>query len=147
MTKDDIISEMKTAMKSGDKVRLSTIRLLLSEVKYTEISKGDNLSDDEITGVIARELKKRREAIPQYIQGKRPDLAEKEETEARILQEFLPAQLAEAEVSRLVDQAVAETGAQTAKDIGKVMAAVMPRVKGRADGALVSRLAREKLSP
>jgi uncharacterized protein YqeY len=145
VTKEQLTADMKTAMKAKDQLRLSTIRLVRSAVKNAEIDKGGSLSEEELIGVIAREAKKRREAIALYEQGGRSELAEKESRELDVLQEYLPEQLSEAEIGRLVDEAIADTGAAGPREMGKVMAALMPKVKGKADGALVSAIVKDKL--
>lgn len=144
-TRDQLTVDMKTAMKSRDKVRLSTIRLLRSEMKNAEILKGEALTEEELVGLIARELKKRRESIDLYAQNGRDDLVEKESREAEILESYLPEQLSEEEIGRLVDEAIAQTGAAGVNEMGKVMAVLMPKTKGRADGSLVSRTVKAKL--
>lgn len=144
-TRDQLTVDMKTAMKSRDKVRLSTIRLLRSELKNAEILKGEALTEEELVGLIARELKKRRESIDLYAQNGRDDLVEKESREAEILESYLPEQLSEEEIGRLVDEAIAQTGAAGVNEMGKVMAVLMPKTKGRADGSLVSRTVKAKL--
>lgn len=144
-TKERLAADMKAAMKSKDKLKLSTIRLMRSEIKNAEIQKGEALNEDEVTGVLTRELKKRRESMVLYEEGNRPELVEKEGREAAILEEYLPEQLSAAEVEALVDEAIAAAGAQSVKEIGKVMGLLMPKVKGRADGTVVSGLVKAKL--
>ncbi len=138
--------EMKAAMKSGDKERLSTIRMLISEIKKVQIDKKKELSDEEIVEIIQRYAKQRKESIKQYREAGREDLAEKEEKELKIVQEFLPEQLSEEEIEKIVDEAIAETGASSMKDMGKVMKIVMEKVKGRAEGSVVSSIVKKKLS-
>ncbi len=144
---EQIAADMKAAMKSGDKLRVSTLRLLRSEIKYAEIRKGESAGEEDIVSVVGREIKKRREAAEQFRQGGRPDAADKEEAEAAILQEYLPEQLSDGEIAALVDEAIAQTGAAGPGDMGKVMGVLMPKVKGKADGAAVSAMVKEKLSP
>ena len=138
--------EMKAAMKSGDKERLSTIRMLISEIKKVQIDKKKELSDEEIIEIIQRYAKQRKESIKQYREAGREDLAEKEEKELKIVQEFLPEQLSEEEIEKIVDEVIAETGASSMKDMGKVMKVVMEKVKGRAEGSVVSSIVKKKLS-
>ena len=145
LTLEKLKDDMKSALKAGEKTRLSTVRMLLSEVKYGEIRKGEALTSGELVEVVLREIKKRREAIPQFRQGNRLDLVEKEEKELAILEAYLPEQLSAGEIGELVDAAVSESGARSIKEIGKVMAILMPKVKGKADGSLVSKLVRDKL--
>ena len=144
-TKERLAADMKEAMKSKDKLKLSTIRLIRSEIKNAEIEKGELLTEDEVTGVLARELKKRRESIVLYDEGGRPELAEKEGEEATVLEEYLPEQLSSKEIEELVDEAIAATGAESVKEMGKVMGALMPKLRGRADGTVVSNIVKEKL--
>ena len=145
LNKEEIQNGIKVAMKSGDKLRLSTLRLLLSAIKYAEIEKGEDLAEDDYLKIVSREIKKRREAIPLYKQGKRLELAEKEEKEAEILSAFLPEQLSGAEVDVLVKDAITESGATGAAEMGKVMSLLMPKVKGRADGKELSQKVRDQL--
>jgi len=137
--------EMKAAMKSGDKERLSTIRMLISEIKKVQIDKKKELSDEEIIQILQRYAKQRKESIKQYTEAGREDLAQKEERELKIVQEFLPQQLSEEEIEKIVEEAISETGASSMKDMGKVMKVVMEKVKGRADGSLVSSIVKKKL--
>jgi len=141
---------MKSAMRLApsdpeQKIRLSTIRLLMSEIKNAEILKKDELSDDEITDVIQRQIKRRKEAAEQYKKGGREDLAEKEDKEAGVLANYLPEQLSDDELREIIKGAIQETGATSPKEMGKVMSVVMPKVRGRADGKRVNQLAAEFL--
>jgi uncharacterized protein YqeY len=129
----------------GQRIKLSTIRLLLSEIKNAEILKKGALSDDEVVDVIQRQVKRRKEAIEQYRKGGREDLAEKEEKEATILSSYLPEQLSDEEIIDLIKEAIKETGATSVKDTGRVMGTLMPKVRGKADGKRVNRLASEIL--
>lgn len=144
--KERLSEEMKDAMRSQDKIRLSTIRMLLSAVKNKEIDLGKKLADEEVVETITSQVKQRRDSIEQFTKAGRSDLAEKEEAELRILQEFLPEQLTAEEVEAEVEMAVKEAEASGMKDLGKVMKLLMPRVAGRADGKLVSDKVRERLS-
>jgi uncharacterized protein YqeY len=139
-------SGLKDAMRAGDRVAVSAIRLSLSEVKNVEIDKRRPLEDGEVVQVLRASLKKRHESIDLFRQGGRQDLVEKESAEAKVLERFLPAAMSAAELVALVDAAVAETGASAPRDMGKVMKVLVPRVAGRADGAEVSRLVKERLS-
>ncbi|WP_457640598.1 GatB/YqeY domain-containing protein [Persephonella sp.] len=138
--------EMKTAMKSGDKEKLSTIRMLISEIKKVQIDQKKELTDEEIITVIQRYAKQRKEAIQQYKNAGREDLAEKEKKELEIVQQFLPQPLSEEEIEKIVDEVIKEVNASSMKDMGKVMKAVMEKVKGRADGSVVSSIVKKKLS-
>ena len=131
---------MKTAMKARDELRTSTIRLAISAVKNSEIDKGRALTDEEVTEVIAREAKMRREAVEGAEKAGRPNIVERETRELDILSEYLPEQLGEDELVAMAKEIVAETGAAGPQDRGKVMSALMPRIKGRADGRLASQV-------
>ncbi|MHB0976269.1 MAG: GatB/YqeY domain-containing protein [Candidatus Aquicultorales bacterium] len=137
--KEQLSNDMKAAMRSGDKLRLSTIRLLISEIKNAEIAKGEGLADEEVVELVQRQVKRRREAVEQYEKGGRAELAEKETSEAKILESYLPSQLGDEELEEIVKAAIRETGASSKKEMGKVMGAVMPKVKGKAEGTRVSK--------
>ncbi|HNY90187.1 MAG: glutamyl-tRNA(Gln) amidotransferase subunit E [bacterium ADurb.Bin431] len=143
---DRLTEDMKSAMKAGEAVRLGTIRLLRGQIKDAAIDKRAELTDDEMLGVLANAAKKRREAIEAYRNAGRVDLAEKEEAELAVIQGYLPAALDTAEIETIIDRAIAEAGAQTIRDLGKVMPLVMNETKGRADGKMVSEMVRRKLS-
>lgn len=145
MLKERIGSEMRDAMKARDQSRVATLRLLMAAVKNAEVELRHELSDDEVLGVVAREAKRRRESIEAFEKGGRDDLVAKESAELEVLEAYLPEQLGEEELAGLVDEAIAETGAAGAKDMGRVMKAVMPKVKGRADGSIVSAMVRSRL--
>ena len=142
---EKLTADMKEAMKQGEKERLSVIRLVRGAVRQAEIDGKKTLSDDEIIGVITKEVKMRRDSIEEFERGGRSDLVEKTQAEIAILMPYLPAQLSPDEVRQLVETAVAEVGATTAKDMGKVMEALMPKLKGRADGKLVNQIVRAYL--
>ncbi len=146
MLRDRLNEEMKQAMKARDEIRLSVIRLIRSSVKNREIESRHDLSDGDITEVISSLVKQRRESIRMFGEAGRTDLVEKEEKELAVLFSFLPQQLSREEIEALVAQAIAESGAQGPKDMGKVMKAIMPHVTGRADGSLVSTVVKEKLA-
>lgn len=143
--KDTVTKDMKDALKSGAKERLSTLRMLVSAMHYAEIEKRGELTDDEALEVVSREIKRRRESIEEYEKGNRPDLVKKEQAELEVLEGYMPPQLAAAEIEKIVKQAVDETGAMGPADLGKVMGAVMAKVKGKADGKLVNEIARRIL--
>ncbi len=138
--KEKLQESLKTAMKARDELRVSTIRLALAAVKNVEITKGRELTDEETLEVIAREAKGRREAIEGAEKARRPDIAEKEGKELEVLTDFLPEQLGEDEIADIVKQIITEIGATGPKDRGKVMGPIMQRVKGRADGKVVSQV-------
>ena len=135
-----LTADMKAAMKQGEKARLSVIRLVRGAVRQAEIDGKKTLNDDEIINVIAKEVKMRRDSIEEFERGKRADLVEKTKAEIDILTPYLPAPLSPDEVKQIAEKAVAEVGAATAKDMGKDMSVLMPRLKGRADGELVNEI-------
>ena len=142
-----LIEEMKQAMKSNDKAKLSTIRMIRSAVKNKEIELRKPLDDDGIFRVIQGMVKKSEEAIEQFKAGGRMDLVEKETKEIEIMKSFLPQPLSREEVLSVIDQTIEETKASSLKDLGKVMKTVMPKLGGKVDGALVNQLVKERLSP
>ena len=144
--RDKLVDEMKTAMKARDEGRVSAIRMVRSAVKNREIDLGKELDDREVTEVIASLAKQRRESIRLFQEAGRNDLVTKEERELAILLDFLPKQLDRNEITEIVAKAVAKSGAQGLRDMGKVMKIVMPQVSGRADGNAVSEIVKEKLS-
>lgn len=144
--KDQLDESMKTAMKARDTLRLSAVRMVRSMVKNREIDQKIELDDLGIIEVITTLAKQRRESIRMYQDGNRPDLAEKEEAELAILLEYLPTQLSAAEISELVDRIITETGAQGAKDMGRVMKVLAPLTAGKADGKTVSETVKQKLA-
>jgi uncharacterized protein YqeY len=133
-------------MKSGDKEKLSTIRMLISEIKKVQIDSKKELSDEEIISILQKYIKQRKEAYAQYEQAGRKDLAEKELKEIEIVQQFLPPPLSEEELNKIVEETIQEVGASSIKDMGKVVKAVMDKVKGRTEGSLISKIVKEKLS-
>lgn len=148
MLKNQIQEDLKNAMLSKDESRLSTIRMLKSAIQYFEIQKGGagyEATDEDVIEVVGREIKKRRESIELYEKGNRQELADKEKQELEMLQVYLPEQLPEDEIRKIVDDAVSHANASTIADMGKVMGIVVPQTKGKADGQLVSSIVREKL--
>jgi uncharacterized protein YqeY len=143
--KEDLQSEMKEALRSGDKTRLDTIRLLLSAIKLVEVEKQELLDESALLSVIQKEVKMRHESISDARKAGREDLIHELEKELQILQEYLPEPLNEEDLKGLAQDAILETGAQTPQDMGKVMNALMPRVQGRADGKTVSQIVRTLL--
>mgnify|MGYP006268877493 CR=1 FL=1 len=144
--KDRLDADLKTAMREKEALRLSTIRMLKSAIKYREIEVMKPLDDAGVLAVVASEIKRRRDSVEQYRAGKREDLARKEEAEIAILQGYLPAQLTEAELKAKVDEVVARVGAKGPKDMGAVMKALLPEVQGRAEGKLASDLVKQRLA-
>jgi uncharacterized protein YqeY len=143
--KTSIQEDTKTALKAGDKVRVGTLRLLSAAIKNREIEMGKEATDDDVRAVAIKEAKRRRESIEAYRSAGREELAAAEEAELEILKPFLPEQLSEAELSALIDEALASTGATSPKEMGKVMGAVMAKAKGKADGTVVQELVKAKL--
>lgn len=142
-----IPEELKTAMKAKDKVRVNTLRAILSGIKYLRAEGGhDEISDDDVITIINREVKKRRDSIEMYESNNRPELAENEKAEVAILMEYLPAQLTDDEIRVIITETIAEVGASGPGDKGKLMGALMPKVKGKADGKLVNTLVTELLA-
>lgn len=142
---DNIQSDLKEAQLARNEIKVSTLRLLLSEIKNAEISKGGQLTNDDVVVIIQREVKKRKEAAAGFRTGGREDSAQKEEAELKILEEYLPAQISDEELTGIVGQAITEVGAKSLVDMGKVMGVVMGKVKGRADGITVSSMVKERL--
>ena len=144
--KDRITEDMKGAMRAGHKERLAAIRLALAAIKQREVDERITLDDAQVLAVLEKMIKQRREAITQFESGGRADLVAKESAEIKVLQEYLPAQLGDAEIDALIGEAIAATGAASMKDMGKVMAAVKPKAQGRTDmGALSARI-KQRLS-
>ena len=133
-------------MRAKDAARLSTIRLLLAAIKQREVDERIELDDAAVVGVIEKMIKQRRESIVQFEKGARKDLADAEKAEVQVLSAYLPAQMSDAEVEKLVDSVISETGASGAKDMGKVMAALKARLAGKADMGKVSGLVKAKLT-
>ena len=144
--KERITEDMKTAMRSGDKERLGQIRMLQAAIKQREVDERITLDDTQVMAVLEKMIKQRREAIAQFEAGGRADLAAKEATEITLLQTYRPEQLSAAELEALVAAAIAETGATTVKDMGKVMGLVKGRAAGRADMGAVGALIKAKLA-
>ena len=142
----EIESQLKDAMRERDDARRDALRLILSSLRGAEKELQRELSEDEELQVLQRERKKRIEAAEAFRSGDREEQAEKEEAELEVLEEFMPEPLSEEEIEEIVDDAIAEVGATSMRDIGRVMADVMPQIAGRADGSTVSQLVREKLA-
>ncbi|MFV2061906.1 MAG: GatB/YqeY domain-containing protein [Chloroflexota bacterium] len=143
---ESLQEDMKTGMRSGDTLKRDTLRMVIAAVQNQAKDKRAPLTDQETTDVITREVKKRRESIDAYQKAGRDDLADGEQTEIEVLTPYLPEQLDEETVRGLVTKAVADSGATSARDMGKVMKLLMPEVKGRADGKLVSGLVVQELA-
>ena len=144
--KERITDDMKSAMRSGEKERLATIRLVLSGIKQREVDERILLDDTQVLSVIEKMTKQRKESIAQFEAGGRADLVAKEAAEMAVLQAYMPEAMSEAELATLIDAAVASTGAASIKDMGKVMAQVKAAAAGRADMAAVGALIKARLS-
>jgi uncharacterized protein YqeY len=144
--KEELEERLNTALKAGEKGNVAVIRLTLSEIRFAEKEKRRPLEKEELEQILRSAVKKRKEAITLFRRGGRDDLADKEAAEIRLLEEYLPASLSAAELTGLVEEGLRETGAVTARDIGRVMKWIMPRLEGRADGSEVSRLVKERLT-
>ena len=149
MLKETIISDLKLSLKEGNDVRTGTLRLLLSAIQNKEIEKrssgSDSLSDDEILGLVLREVKKRKEAIQFYEKGGRSELASKELSEIKELEKYLPEPLSDTEVLKIIEETIQTVKPSNSKDIGKVMSLVVNQTKGRADSKMISELVKTKL--
>jgi len=144
--KAQLTEDLKSALRSGDKLRTSVIRLLTALIKNREVEKRGPLTDAEALQAVSASCKQRQEAIEQYRQGGRQDLVDKETAELAILQSYLPAALSPDELQTLVQEAIRNSQASSPREMGKVMALLIPKVTGRADGKIVSTLVREMLS-
>ena len=132
-------------MKGGEKARLGIIRLMLAAVKQREVDERLELDDSQVLAVLDKMVKQRRDSIQQYSKAGRDDLAAQEAAEIEVIQEFLPAALSEPEILAIIDAAIAETAAESMRDMGKVMGVVKPQIQGRADVGMVSGLVKKKL--
>jgi uncharacterized protein YqeY len=137
---------MKAAMRAKESARLSTVRLLLASIQQKEVDERIELDDAQVLSVIEKMIKQRRESIAQFEKAQRNDLADAEKAEIQVLSAYRPAQMSEADVEKLVQSAISETGASGAKDMGKVMAALKPQLAGKADMGKVSTLVKTRLS-
>lgn len=149
MTKKQLQDELKQSMLVKDALKTSVLRLLLSAINYYEIQKGGagyEATEEDILAVLQKEAKQRHESIEQFQAANRQDLADKEKRELEILKTYLPEQMSEEEIKKLVQVAITQTGASSMQDMGKVMSLLMPKVKGKTDGSLVSSIVKKKLS-
>ncbi|MGD8742584.1 MAG: GatB/YqeY domain-containing protein [Granulosicoccaceae bacterium] len=143
--KDQLGEAMKAAMRAKDKNRLGVIRLIQAAIKQKEVDERIELDDTAVLAVLDKMLKQRRDSIKQYTDAGRTDLADQEEFEVGIIQEYMPAQLTDDEINAIIDAAIAETGASSMKEMGQVMGKVRPQVQGRADMGAVSGLIKARL--
>ncbi len=146
MITDTVKKQIAEAMKARDEIRLSTLKMLLAALHNAKIEKREDLNEEEELMAVRKEAKKRQDAIEAYEKVKREDRAEQEKKELAILKEFLPKGLSDKELTKMVEEAISATKAETMKDMGKVIGVVMGKAKGRADGKKVSELVRSKLS-
>ena len=149
MNKQKLQEELKQSMLAKNELKTSVLRMLLSAINYYEIQKGGagcEASEEDVLSVIQKEAKQRRDSIEQFKNAGRQELADKEQKELEMLEVYLPEQMGEEEIKKLVKEAIAQTGAASIQDMGKVMGYLSPKIKGKADGSFVSKLVRESLS-
>jgi uncharacterized protein len=140
--------QMKIALKSGKKDRLEVLRTIRAAIiEFNKSGAGREMNDDDEIKILNNQAKKRKDAIPLYIQGGRPEMAAKEEEELKVIEEFLPAKMSEEDVKAVIDRIITKTGAVEPKDLGKVMGAAMKELKGKADGGFIQSYTKEKLNP
>jgi hypothetical protein len=145
--REKISLDLKNALKDKKAVDLSVLRMLQSAIRNKEIEKKkrEGLNDEEVIEVVISEIKKRKEAVTEYLKAQRQDLAEKEEFEIEVLMSYMPKQMEEGEIREEVKKAIQEVGATTQTDIGRVMKIIIPKLKGKADGAVINKIVREEL--
>ena len=144
--KDLIKTQVTSSMKDGDKFRTTVLRMIVAEIQKIEIEEKSDLSEPQITSILEKMIKQRNDAITQFEQAKRQELADKEKQEIVIIKEFLPEQMSEDEISKLVFQTISEVGANSMKDMGRVMSSIKPLIAGKADSGLVSQMVKKALS-
>lgn len=144
--REKIMNDIKEAMKSQDKEKLSVLRMVKGAIQLEEISKKQELDDNDVIAVVAKQIKTRKESITEFEKGNRTDLVEKTQSEIKILEAYMPEQLSEEEINKVIDEAVEQVNPQAPSDMGKVMGIVTPKLKGRADMSLVSKLVKEKIA-
>ncbi len=143
--RNQILEDLKTAMKNQDKERLSVIRMVKGSIQMAELNKKHELSDEEVIDVITKEIKSRKDSISEFEKGGREDLIEKTQSEIDILKEYLPKQLTETEINQIIDKVFDEVKPESSKDMGKIMKVLTPQVKGKADMGLISKIVKEKI--
>ena len=144
--KDELLQDLKEAMKNKDTLRKDTITMLRAAILQVEKDSQKTLTDDEICAIVAKEAKKRKESVKEYEDAGRQDIADSLKQEVEILSKYLPEQLSQEEIVKLVEDAVKESGAASPRDMGKVMSILRPKTAGKADGKLVSDIVKEKLA-
>ena len=143
--KEKLTADLKESLKSGDKVKLSVVRMVLSSIKNKEIDKRAELSEEEVLAVLSHAAKLRRESIEEFTKGRREDLVQKEREELKVVENYLPEQLSEDKLKEIAKEAILEASATSTKDIGKVMKILMPKLKGQADGKIVNKIVQQAL--
>lgn len=144
--KNKILEDMKTAMRAQEKERLGVIRLIMAAMKQREVDERIELTDDHVLAILNKMIKQRREAIVQFEAGKRPDLVQKETQEITVIQTYLPAQMSDADLDQAVLAAISESGAASAKDMGKVMSLLKAKIQGKADMTAASAKVKDRLA-
>jgi len=144
--KEQLLADLKTAMKAKDKIRKSTITMIRAAILQIEKDNKVTLQDPEILDIIAKQMKQRRDALAEFKKADREDLIKQTEAEMKVIEAYLPKQLTKTEVEAIVEETINETGVTSIKEMGKIMGALMPKVKGLADGKVISQIVREKLS-
>lgn len=145
-TRQRVLDDIKVAMKSGDKPRLATLRLMSAAIKQREVDERVELGETDVIALLDKMLKQRRESITQYAKAGRDDLVAQEQSESELIQTYMPAQLDEAEITAIIDAAISESGASSVKDMGKVMGLVKPKMQGKADMSIVSKSIKARLN-
>ncbi|RDH81930.1 MAG: glutamyl-tRNA amidotransferase [endosymbiont of Escarpia spicata] len=146
MLKQRILNDVKTAMKAKDKPRLGTLRLITAAIKQREVDERIELDDTQVLTILDKMIKQRRDSISQYEKAGRAELAEQEQREIEVIQDYLPEGLSDAEITAMIDEAINATGASAMQDMGKVMGQLKPKMQGRADMGKVSGLVKQKLA-
>lgn len=144
--KEQLLQDLKEAMKNKDTLMKDTITMLRAAILQVEKDNLKTLNDDEICAIVAKEVKKRKESVTEYENAGRQDIADNLKREIEILSKYLPEQLSEEEIAKMVDEAIAESGAASPRDMGKVMGILRPKTQGKADGKVVSDIVKEKLA-
>lgn len=143
--REQISQDMKSAMRARDEARLIALRMLWAAIQRREVDERITLDDAQILAVVEKQVRQSRDAVEQFVKGNRPDLAEKENRDIAVMEAYLPAQASDAEIAKLIDEALAATGASSIKDMGKVVGALKPKLQGRADMGKVSGLVKTRL--
>lgn len=143
---EKLMEDLKDAMRRGDETRRSVIRMARAAIKNAEVDRGRPLSDDEVLQVLEKEVKQRRDSIAEFARGNRPDLVAREQAEMEILLEYLPEQMSREQIEEVARRIIAQAGARSPTDVGKVMPKIMAEVRGKADGRVVSQVVQELLS-